>query len=719
MEVGISQNPPVPKPEPIQAVKPRFRFIAYFAAAFSLVAFPSATAGTLFWDGGTTNIGTDGDGASTSAAGTWDNTIQNWDVGAAPHVAWNNTTNASDTASFFASGNYTVTINSDITLGGLSTSWSGATRTLSLSSTTRTLNFSPGSIIDNTAGSTTNYGVLSITAGISGAPTLNIRTFSNGVHTLNPSSGLGQQLGAVSFSLGAASDVTLNLQGASNTTNSMSSLTMTGNGSNRAFFTKSNDSTWSIGNVVSTTSAASGRVTLRGYQGLLKFTGDMRAQTLEIGNGALDNATVEFTKASAILEIDNVTLTGGILKNSSGGPLTFTTSIADNTNNNRIGSNGIRFEGGDMVFESNRVMKLNSAICTIDVMTARQTVSFNGNVTNITAGNALTKEGAGTLLLAGTSSYTGATTVNAGTLLTTRAAALASYSTAGRVIFNGGTVGVRVGGAGWTTVQVDSLLSASTKTSGALGIDTTNGDVTQWTAFTTTNMGSALGLTKLGTNKLILDQANSYVGPTSVNEGTLIINGSTSSTSLVSVGVNGTLGGNGTVGGNTTIYGTHNPGNSPGIQTFGGNLAYVDGGTPDPTVNWELVDNTTTLGVNPTASFDQIIVGGNMDFTNLTMINLIFNGVGSLVDWDAGLWDANQSWLLYDVAGTTSNFGNLSLNTVNWLDKDGALFSTTGGAFSLGQSGQDVILNYSIIPEPNAAALLGALGALLLLRRRR
>jgi autotransporter-associated beta strand protein len=233
------------------------------------------------------------------------------------------------------------------------------------------------------------------------------------------------------------------------------------------------------------------------------------------------------------------------------------------------------------------------------------------------------------------------------------------------------------------------------------------------------NGSGATSLTKAGAGRWVLGGTNTYTGATTVNAGTLLINGSTSSTSLVTVGVNGTLGGTGTVGGDTTISGTHNPGNSPGIQTFTGNLSYVDAGIPDPTVNWELASNLTTVGINPTANFDQVIVGGNLDFTDITTINLSFNGAGSTVLWANVLWDANQSWLLYDVAGTTTNFANLNLNTINWLDSGGNLFSTTGGSFSLGQSGEDVVLNYAVVPEPNAAALLGGFGMLALLRRRR
>ena len=49
-----------------------------------------ARAAILYWDGGTANIAENGDSASAGGDGTWNSSIQNWDQGAAPHVAWTN-----------------------------------------------------------------------------------------------------------------------------------------------------------------------------------------------------------------------------------------------------------------------------------------------------------------------------------------------------------------------------------------------------------------------------------------------------------------------------------------------------------------------------------------------------------------------------------------------------------------------------------------------------
>ncbi len=248
-----------------------------------------------------------------------------------------------------------------------------------------------------------------------------------------------------------------------------------------------------------------------------------------------------------------------------------------------------------------------------------------------------------------------------------------------------------------------------------------------------------LSLVKAGAGTQTLSGSNTYTGNTAVTAGTLnvaagaslaagsavtvsnsgsalVVNGTVNGTLLTHV--NTTLSGSGTVAGNTTIQGVHNPGNSPGIQTFSGDLTYSGGSS---VVNWELTANTSTQG-DPIRVFDQIMVGGNLDFTDLTTLNLSFAGAGSNVLWSDAFWTTDQSWVLYDVTGidkTTSNIANLSLTLIDWTDSGtNALSSVRNGAsFQVSIVGNDVRLNY-IIPEPEAA-MLGGLGLLALLRRRR
>jgi hypothetical protein len=176
------------------------------------------------------------------------------------------------------------------------------------------------------------------------------------------------------------------------------------------------------------------------------------------------------------------------------------------------------------------------------------------------------------------------------------------------------------------------------------------------------------------------------------------------------VASNATLMGSGTIGGATTIFGIHAPGNSPGVETFLSDLTYSGGSS---LVSWELWDNKNENTQSDTY-FDQIIVGGNLDFAAATSLTLDFggSGVGS-VSWADAFWATDQSWKLFDVAGTTSGFQNFSLTTnpSGWIDSTGLAFSASSrsaGSFSVSQTGQDVFINYTVvIPEPGSLALAG------------
>jgi hypothetical protein len=170
------------------------------------------------------------------------------------------------------------------------------------------------------------------------------------------------------------------------------------------------------------------------------------------------------------------------------------------------------------------------------------------------------------------------------------------------------------------------------------------------------------------------------------------------------------------------IYGIHSPGNSPGIQTFTGNLTYDNSGGSIPTVNWQLSDNTDTTF----SAFDQIVVGGNLAFNTPTSLVLDFSGYGD-VDWADPFWTSDQSWVVYDVAGTTTGANNFSIATANWADNSGDSFNTllSGSAFSLDLQGNDLVLSYTAgtasVPEPSqvAASLLALVGLGIYLWRRK
>ena len=171
----------------------------------------------------------------------------------------------------------------------------------------------------------------------------------------------------------------------------------------------------------------------------------------------------------------------------------------------------------------------------------------------------VTKLGAGAQALSGTNTYTGATTISAGTLQFAKEVSLYNNNTAGTgwtaaniVVGNGGTLALNVGGTDeFTTTDVTTLL---TNLGGANGTSTAGYAAGSKIAFDTTNAsggtftvgdliadssgsgGGAIGLTKLGTNALTLTNANTYSGVTTISAGTLALNVNTATLGTTAVG---------------------------------------------------------------------------------------------------------------------------------------------------------------------------------------
>jgi filamentous hemagglutinin family protein len=200
-----------------------------------------------------------------------------------------------------------------------------------------------------------------------------------------------------------------------------------------------------------------------------------------------------------------------------------------------IGNGGaLRSVGGTNIWRGPITLGADSRIntddgtLTVDV-TSGNAISGAFNVTFGGAGNTtvadpiatgsgnLTKDGTGTLLLRAANTYTGMTTINAGTLSINADSGLGvvpGATVANQLVFGGGTL----------ATTSDFILSSNrgVTLAGAGRIDTADGTTLNYSGVIMDGSGSH-SLTKTGGGTLVLGGVNTYDGGTVINGGTLSI----------------------------------------------------------------------------------------------------------------------------------------------------------------------------------------------------
>ncbi len=252
---------------------------------------------------------------------------------------------------------------------------------------------------------------------------------------------------------------------------------------------------------------------------------------------------------------------------------------------------------------------------------------FSGVIQNGAAGSTnLTKSGTGTFTLSGTNTYTGTTTISAGTLQ----------------IGNGGTSGSILG-----DVTDNATLSFNRSNSYSFG-----GVVS----------GSG-ALEQNGTGSTTLTATELYTGATTVNAGTLLVNGSIASSSGLTVNAGGTVGGIGTLSSTTINGGTLAPGNGIGTIAVQGNLAFSPPSTYMVEISPTASDRTNVTGTATLAGTVHVVpaAGSYAPGTTYTILNATGGVIGtfSALTFESAFlcaclsYDANNVFLTVTQTGLT------------------------------------------------------------------
>ncbi|MSU56718.1 MAG: hypothetical protein EXS35_00800 [Pedosphaera sp.] len=307
--------------------------------------------------------------------------------------------------------------------------------------------------------------------------------------------------------------------------------------------------------------------------------------------------------------------------------------------------------GGGITNSSTSLQTINLNLVltgTRTINSASGDISIGGVISETGGTFGITKVGTGTLTLSGANSYSGDTTISAGTLKLGASSVFANGSGKGNVIVNG-TFDLN----GFNDT-INALSGSGTVDNTAAGTSTftvEDNNTTSTFSGVVKNTGGALTLSKIGTGTLTLSGANTYSGGTTISAGTLLI-------------------------GNTSALGTGSVTLTGGTLELNGNnisIANLSGTGGSVNEKNNTTSSTITAGSDNTSttySGTFGTVGGNSN----TKITLIKSGTGTLT-LDTGNNSGTDKSM-------TVNAGVLRINLANSLG--GGNLNLNGGVLGLG-----------------------------------
>jgi fibronectin-binding autotransporter adhesin len=379
------------------------------------------------------------------------------------------------------------------------------------------------------------------------------------------------------------------------------------------------------------------------------------------------------------------------------------------------------------------------------------TFTINDVIANTTGASGgargLAKLGSGTLVLGGSNSYSGGSTVSEGTVRLGHASALGAST--GRLAIDAGTIDLNGNAVTIGALTGSSGASILSGVAGVARLTSSSGDASTF-AGTISNGSGVVGFTKAGSGRLSFTAAHSYTGSTIISGGTLALgSGASLASGLIKAGNaandGGTLdvtalasglqlqsgqslAGHGTVLGNVTIGSgaTVAPGGSVGTLVTSGTQTWLGGGSFDfdianangiaGSTGWDLLDvNTLLISASTTSPFTINVIG---------LTNPADNAPGALLgsNWDP---DASYQWRFVTAANAIASFDS------SWFTVNQALFTsnnTANGSFAVvrgdsvpGGTVSELYVTYAAVPEP-ATIVLAVMGITLAIgaaRRRR